>query len=611
MAGKVLNLTDVFSPDDLGCRISQEWMKNQMLRQNWLADMAEIRKYVYATDTTTTTNSKNPWKNKTTIPKLCQIRDNLDANYMLSMFPKRDWFKYYATTKDDSTKEKEDAAYAFTKHCTSQDQFKTQMRKCVLDYIDYGNAFAMVEWVDERQTLKDNTTKVGFVGWRPRRISPEDIVFNPTAPSFYETPKIIRSMVTFGEVKALIDSMTTPENAEEMKDLFNYLKTTRTTMRQLSAGTDFKNIDDFYRVDGFTSFRNYMIQDLVEILTFYGDIYDWQNDVFYKNHQIMVVDRHKILGKPRPNPSLFGYPPIFHVGWRPRQDNLWAMGPLANIVGLQYRLDHIENLKADTFDLLVAPPLKVKGFVQDFEWGPMERIYVGDDGDVNIVAPPFQILTANQEIQYILDLMELMAGAPKEAMGFRSPGEKTAFEVQRLENAASRIFNSKITQFEEQFSERIMNAGLELGRRMITEAQTLSIFDDEFNMQTFFTLTPQDITGTGRLRPVAARHFAEQSEVVQNLLNFANSKLADPSIMVHFSSIKMARTIENVLNLQEYELVQPYVRLSEQADAARLQQAHNERVGMEANTPAGLTPDDVDADVQAQTEAMTGALQGG
>lgn len=610
MAGKTLNLTDVFSPDDLGCHISNQWMTWQAQRQNWLADMGEIRKYVYATDTTTTTNSKNPWKNKTTIPKLCQIRDNLDANYMASLFPKRDWFKYYAQTRDDSTQEKQDAAFAFTKHCTSQDQFKTQMRKCVLDYIDYGNAFGMVEWVDERQTLKDNTTKVGFVGWRPRRISPEDINFNPTAPSFYESPKIIRTLTTFGEVKALIESMTTPENKVEMEDLFEYLKSTRTTMKQLSSGSDFKNIDEFYRVDGFTSFRNYMLSDLVEILTFYGDIYDWNNDTFYKNHQIMVVDRHKILGKPRPNPSLFGYPPIFHVGWRPRQDNLWAMGPLANIIGLQYRLDHIENLKADTFDLLVAPPLKVKGYVQDFEWGPMERIYVGDDGDVEMIPPAFQILTANTEIQYILDLMELMAGAPKEAMGFRSPGEKTAYEVQRLENAASRIFQNKIAQFEEQFVERIMNAGLELGRRMITEAQTLSIFDDEFNMQTFFTLTPQDITGTGRLRPVAARHFAEQAEVVQNLTSFANSKLADPSILVHFSSVKLAKTIESVLNLQEYELVQPFVRLSEQADAARLQQAHNERVGVEANTPAGLTPDDVDPDVQAQTEAAMGGLRG-
>jgi hypothetical protein len=36
-----------------------------------------------------------------------------------------------------------------------------------------------------------------------------------------------------------------------------------------------------------------------------------------------------------------------------------------------------------------------------------------------------------------MNLMEEMAGAPKEAMGFRSPGEKTKYEVQRLESAAS------------------------------------------------------------------------------------------------------------------------------------------------------------------------------
>jgi hypothetical protein len=596
MAGKVLNLTDVVSPDDLGCRIAQQWMTWNTLRQNWITEKEELRKYVYATDTTTTTNSQLPWKNKTTIPKLCQIRDNLDANYMASLFPKRNWFTWDAETQDANQVDKRDVIINYTRHATSQDRFKTEMRKCVLDYIDYGNAFGTVEWTDQRQTLPDMTTKVGYVGWTPKRISPLDIVFNPVAPSFYESPKIIRSLVSFGEVKALLESMSTPENKAEYEELFQYLKKVRTTIQNTPG--DFKSVDDFYRVDGFTSFRNYMLSDFVEILTFYGDIYDWQNDKFYKNHQIMVVDRHKILGKPRPNPSFFGFPPIFHVGWRPRQDNLWAMGPLDNLVGMQYRLDHVENLKADTFDLLVAPPLKIKGYVEDFEWAPMERIYTGDDGDVNMVAPPFQILQANQEIGYLVAMMEEMAGAPKEAMGFRTPGEKTAYEVQRLENAAARIFTNKIVQFEEQFVERILNAGLELSRRNISEAQTIAVFDDDFNIQTFLTLTAQDITGAGKLKPVAARHFAEQAEIVQNITNFANSKLGmDPAVQVHFSSVKLAKLFEDLLNIKDYEIVQPYVRLSEQADAAKLQQAHSERVGMAAQQPAGLTPDDHDPDL--------------
>jgi hypothetical protein len=598
MAGKVLNLRDLISPDDLGCRIANQFLEWSVLRQPWVQDMEELRKYLFATDTTKTTNSKLPWKNKTTVPKLCQIRDNLEANYMASSFPlsKKNWFQWQGADAISASKDKRNAITQWMTYVTQQPRFKTEMRKCILDYIDYGNAFATVDWLDQRQTLADNTTKVGYIGPTLRRINPLDIVFNPTAPSFIESPKIIRTIMSFGEVKAMLENMSTDENRDEMKELFNYLKTVRTTI-QNNAASGLSNVDAFYNVDGFTSFRAYLNSDYVEVLTFYGDIYDWKSDTFYKNYQIMVVDRHKVIGK-KPNPSYFGYPPIFHVGWRARQDNLWSMSPLANLVGMQYRLDHVENLKADVFDLLTFPPLIVKGYVKDFDWKPMERIYVGDDGDVKMLAPPFQILQANTEIAYLMEMMEVMAGAPKEAMGFRSPGEKTKYEVQTLQNAAARIFQAKITQFEECFTEPLLNAQLEMSRRNITAAQVVPVFDEEFDLQVFVSLSAQDITGAGTLKPMGARHFAKQAEMVQNITSFANSKLGmDPAIQVHFSSIGLAKMFEELLDLQDYKLVQPYVRLSEQADAARLQQAHAEQVAMEGKTPAGLTPDDHDPDL--------------
>src|SRR5690348_13489543 len=100
MTGKVLNFEDISQPGQLGTKIANTWMEWHSLRQPQIALWEEVRKYVYATDTTTTTNSKLPWKNKTTIPKLCQIRDNLFANYMTVMFPKRKWFTWNANNKD-------------------------------------------------------------------------------------------------------------------------------------------------------------------------------------------------------------------------------------------------------------------------------------------------------------------------------------------------------------------------------------------------------------------------------------------------------------------------------------------------------------------------------
>ena len=105
MVGKVLDLKDIIIEDQLGTRIAEHWHTWNNSRQNWLNEKKEVREYVYATDTRRTTNGALPWKNTTHIPKLCQIRDNLYANYLASMFPKRKWMVWEGETEDDQDKE--------------------------------------------------------------------------------------------------------------------------------------------------------------------------------------------------------------------------------------------------------------------------------------------------------------------------------------------------------------------------------------------------------------------------------------------------------------------------------------------------------------------------
>jgi hypothetical protein len=394
-------------------------------------------------------------------------------------------------------------------------------------------------------------------------------------------------VVSLGEVKEMLERLSNDENREEYEELWKYLKNIRSNARSFEG--DFVERDAIYQMQGFTSFRDYLQSEFVEILTFYGDMYDMDNDVFLKNHVITVVDRHKILGK-KPNPSFFGYPPIFHLAWRKQQDNLWGMGPLENLVGMQYRMDHVENMKADIYDLITFPVQKVKGFVEDYVWQPGEKIFVSEEGDVEMVAPDVNALNANFEIQNLERLMEEMAGAPREAMGFRTPGEKTKYEVQRLENAASRVFQNKIKQFEEQVIEPLLNAMLELARRNMTGVTSIRVFDDDFGLATFQSLTVQDITGVGRIKPIAARHFAEQAELVQNLTNLTQSNLW-PTVQPHFSGIKLSRIVEDVFNLTDYKVVIPYIALAEQADAQRQAQALQEQVAMETGTASGIGED--------------------
>lgn len=598
MTGKTLDILDIIEPDRLASTIANQYVEWDMYRQQWLAEKREIQSYIFATDTTKTSNAKLPWSNKTTIPKLCQIRDNLAANYMASMFPKRKWLNWEGAEEVDEDQDKKEAIESYMAWVVDRNEFYDEVLKLVLDYIDYGNAIATVEWVDRRVNVESTgqyddgpREQIGYVGPTIRRINPVDIVVNPTAPSFVESPKIVRSLVSLGEVKELLDrAYVNPEERKQAEDLFKYLKEIRRAFLEHQGSIEAK--DEIYTVAGFSNWSNYIGSNYCEILTFYGDYYDEENDKFHRNHIVQIVDRHKVLCS-KPNPSYFGQSPIYHTGWRVRADNLWAMGPLDNLVGMQYRIDHLENMKADIFDLVAYPPLKVKGYVEDFEWGPFERIYVGDDGDVELMSPDVQALAADSQIDRLEIKMEEMAGSPKEAMGFRTPGEKTKYEVQRLENAASRIFQHKVGQFERSLTEQLLNAMLELARRNMDKA-SIRAFDSELKIAVFKNLSVEDITGNGRIKPIAARHFAEKAQQVQDLNNFRTSVAGqDPSLLVHFSTVNEAKLWETLLDLEEYNVVQPYIRLTEQRDAQMMMNVNEEQMAAETMTPSGLAPEDI------------------
>lgn len=606
MTGRTLELEAVLAPEQLATQIADQWVTWHDLRRPVITSWDEVRRYVYATDTSQTSNSNTPWKNKTTVPKLCQIRDNLYSNYTATLFAKRNNVKWEANEEDANQVAKRKAIANYMMWVMDQPNYKHEMDKCILDYIDYGNCFATVEWVDERVELEDKT-QAGYVGPTIRRISPLDIVFNPIAESFHRSPKIIRSVISMGEVKEMLQRLSNDENQQEYEELWDYLKKIRG--EATSYDGDWSEKDTLFQMEGFGSYRDYLKSNYAEILTFYGDMYDIESDTFYKNHVITVVDRHRIIGK-KPNPSFFGYPPIFHVAWRKRQDNLWGMGPLDNLIGLQYRLDHIENMRADILDLTSFPVQKVKGFVEDFVWQPAEKIYVGDEGDVELVSPDVNVLQANFDLQRYEATMEAMAGAPREAMGFRSPGEKTAYEVQRLENAASRIFQNKIKQFDELFHEPLLNAELELGRRNMVGVTTIKVMNNEFDEASFEALTVQDITGVGRIRPIGSRHFAEQAELVQNLTNLTSSGLW-PTVQPHFSGIKLATLVEEIFNLKDYQIVQKDIAIAEQAEAAKLANALQEQVAMESTTATGMGEDfDLEAAMTANPLADQMPLEG-
>ncbi len=579
MANKPLEIAVKFGQDNEAKYIAHTWHTYNSQRKEKIDLWKEIRNYVFATDTRTTSNQSLPWKNSTTLPKLCQIRDNLHSNYISALFPNDEWIRWEGYSQKDGTKKKAKAIEAYMGNKTRESHFRTEMSKCVLDYIDYGNSFATVDFEASYITNDKGDKITQYIGPRLRRISPLDIVFNPLAQSFQDSFKIIRYLKPIGELHRM--AKESPDNMYLQKAL---AKRDKMNKHRNAYGLEDLDKAEGFNIDGFGNYSDYLQSGYFEILEFHGDMHNLDTGEYQAGRVITVIDRMFMI-RNESIKSWNGRSQIYHVGWRTRPDNLWSMGPLENLVGMQYRIDHLENLKADAMDLAVLPPLVISGEVEQFNYAPGEEIHIDENGSVTELARNVQwVITAEQGIDKIEMRMEQYAGAPREAMGIRSAGEKTAFEVQQLQNAAGRIFQEKITTFEIELVEPILNAMLEVGKRNLDRTDVIRVIDDDLGVKSFMEITKDDITAAGILRPIGARHFAAQAQMVQNLTGLANTPIWN-QISPHVSSIALAKTVEDLLNFSRYELIRPNVAVFEQQETQRLAGQASEDLMVEQSMP--------------------------
>jgi hypothetical protein len=554
MANRTLDVSNLITPDTIASTVANRFEEWNMYRQSWTEEKKELRNYVYATDTRTTSNSKLPWANSTTTPKLTQIYDNLKANYYASLFPNRQWLEYEGDSREDDAAHKRETVKYFMLNKTANSGFVNTVADELLDdWILTGNCFATIDYQTDRVRHDNGDNTYGYIGPKLVRISPFDIMFDITASSFAKTPKIIRSIKTLGEVANMV-----AEGKDEYKAVNDKMMANRA---QVGSATQVTKSDGFI-ADGFSSLEQYYQSGYVEVLTFYGDMYDSYDNSIQHNRIIEVVDRAFVISN-KGNPSWLPTT-VYHSGWRSRPDNLMAMGPLDNLVGMQYRIDHLENLRADVFDQIALPMLKIKGDVRDFDYEPGGRIILGDEGDVTSLVPESSALQADFQIQNLENKMEELAGAPRNAMGIRTPGEKTAFEVDALANAANRIFTHKIGKFEREFLEPVLNGMLESSRRNMNTSELVRVFDEPTGITRFREVTREDINGNGKIKARGASHFEERNQRVQNINNLMQIKMADPSVGMHLSGKIIAKMLAEEIG--EDELFRENVGVMEQAD---------------------------------------------
>ncbi len=573
-----------YEPEYLAGYITDHWVRWDTARVHWKDEKKELREYLFATDTRKTENKKLPWKNSTVTPKLTQIRDNLHANYMAALFPSEDWFIWESTEKTDDIAKKRTAIINYMKNKLKASNFQLLVSNLIYDYIDYGNVFVGHEFVNETKKDQDTGDVINlYTGPKAFRVNPLDVVINPLSTSFETTPFIRRMLKSVGD---LMNDVETKPTLGYNKAVINKALEMRSSYRE--------NPEEMKRdgliVDGFGSLEEYIKSDLVEIIEYWGDVWDRESNTYHRDVVITIIDRKWVL-RNRPNKSWLGNKPFFHCGWRLRPDNLWAQGPLDQLMGMQYRIDHLENLKADVFDQIAYPVAKIKGItVEEFEFAPGINIFCGDEGDVEFLRPDATALQADMQINELMNRMEELAGAPKQAMGIRTPGEKTKYEVQQLENAAGRIFQSKVYWFEKNILEPLLNSMLEESVRNFGALERIRTTDPEFGAEIYIEVTKDDLKGKGVLFPMGARHFAEQAKFIQELNTTMQAVAAMPTVAAHFSGKAVAKALEDALGWSSYKIVKDNAMVFEQADTQRLINQVQEDMQVEQQVPVDGPP---------------------
>lgn len=560
----IASFEDIIELDPMASQIAQRWDEfrtdKHPMEERWQAvyEMLFSSRFERGMD----------YQSKAVFPKVTQMSDILRSSIKAAIIPNERFFEFQATDREDSTKMVRDNVYAYAKSKIDTRGFDPLLDDLIMDWCITGNMFATAYVHHEFQDGPSGPELV-YSGPAWMRINPEDIVFDPSMP-VSKSWIITRKMAHIGEIARQIEER--PDMVEAAQK-FETLLDNRSRVQGLSDHdyrTAFRN-----SVDGLAKSAKSQRDNLdqVEVLEFRGDIWDHNERKLHKGRRIVVWDRQIVAFSSVLDTRGHG---IHHVAYRPRPDNSWGQGPFENMEGMQRFVNSLMNSAADNINFAATPVFEVSGDIElpeDEVIRPGDVIRSGGRSESTFNIKQFDTnaaqVAANTAFQ-LISLMEEMSSIPREAGGVRSPGEKTAFEVQQLGSAASRMFSEAAKRCEINVIEPLINDCIELARKYGDTLDTIRVLGEDKTVR-FLQLDRQSLGRTGRLRVKGARHFAETQ---QKLASLAQGLPVMQALGVsnHVDDWKAAQMFSELLGIDDFGLLSKHAAIFANSERERMMQ---------------------------------------
>lgn len=547
-----VNITDYSDKQLVATTIADMWDQYNMSRVKAMELWKEVDLYRFATDTKSLPGGNN-FDHAMHTPATHMIDEKLGSILNATAFPHEDWLGWKPLDLAATAVEKEKKVLAYLKKIHALTKFTRTGKKSLDDLKAYGNTFLQTVMVNE-STVEDGEVQAGYIGPRTFRISPYDIVFDPTAPDFDSSFKIVRKRMTVGEFANFAEAHADKVDEASVQRILK-----RRTGSAEGAGSNDHFKDGQFIAQGFDSRTAYYRSGYVELLFFYGSWFDEKTLKVIPNRCTIIADFNTTVMDMYKRESR-----IRKGSWKERPDNLWAQSPLEPIIGLNYMINHRENAKNDAIDRMIYPDHIYVGepeIIHDDVTGRRE-IWAPLNGDARDITPDASTLSYDGQIDRIEQTIMEATGLPSDILGFRSPGEKTAFEVQNLTEGAFRGFIDHVAQWEQDCLEKVVADQIAIASENFTSVEKVLV-EDEDGFKEELEVTEDDLKANGTLVPMGARRF---SRMLQQLAGIQSMAQTAPLYQQHINSYNLASAIEKLSGLDDFQIIEKFAAVKEQGE---------------------------------------------